>query len=154
MIIRFRGFSLIAILIVFTMILAPAAFAGYPGTLPQDNTPFTMQNVRGISPVKAASSCVTKNLTHGGTIATFNVTDSTTGKLYSQMFWSSFKSATDSTAVIVKRSLDTNTAYMPASNEYLTIGRTAGFTQVKFATFTNTSTAAASANYTVCADFQ
>src|ERR1035437_3937302 len=89
------------ILLMLTM--AVSAFA-YTGILPTDNTPFTVQNVKAISPGPAAAACTQISKTKG-LLATFATTD-TAGKYYLMLYWT----ATDNAGapLVVKRTLNSN----------------------------------------------
>jgi hypothetical protein len=138
-----KSFSLIPLLLLMVVICG-SAFA-YTGILPTDNTPVPVQNVRGISPVPVAASCITVTKTKGS-LGSFSTQD-TTGKYYLMMSWT----ATDpsGTPTIVKRALNSNTAYQPGSSGEITLNH--GIQTVSFSGY---STANPGRTYNICVDRQ
>jgi hypothetical protein len=132
-----------------TTILALAMCASamaYTGILPTDNTPFTVQNVKAISPSPAGASCIRVAKTKG-TIGTFTTQD-TLGKFYLMLGWTSTDDA--GAPLVVKRSLNSNSAFQPGASGDLTVNH--NITGVTFTAYTT----AASANrvYNICVDRQ
>jgi FtsP/CotA-like multicopper oxidase with cupredoxin domain len=115
--------------------LAMASFAAMPGTKRGD----LIQNLKGISPAPAASTCASITATKG-TIAT--VTPGT----YTAIEYA----ATDgtSTALSVKRKLNSNTAFIPGSSGTLVFN--SNITSVKFDKYSTATATKAE----VCYDLQ
>ena len=111
------------------------------GTLPYTHsaTPVAVQNLVGLSPVAATANCTTASGTNG-TIATVT----TTG--YIGLKWA----AIDSTGapVIVKRCVNSNTAYIPGSSDTMTLNN--GISSVKFQMFSSS----VNKTITVCQELQ
>ena len=124
--------------------LAGSAFA-FTGVLPVDNTPTTVQNVKGISPQVGAAACTQISKTKG-LLATYATTD-TAGKYYLQLDWTASDNA--GAPLVVKRTLNSNTAYQPGSSGSVTINH--GINQVSYSAY---STAAPPKAYNICVDRQ
>jgi|GEM_PF-6604140 len=139
---RAMSLTLMTILLLVTMCVAALA---YTGILPTDNTPVTVQNVKAISPSPAAASCIQVTKTKG-TLGTFSTTD-TAGKYYLMMYWTASDSA--GAAKIVKRSLNSNTAYQPGSSGDLAINH-----NITGVTFSAYSTGSPGTLYNICVDRQ
>ena len=118
------------------------AFA-FTGVLPVDNTPTYVQNVKGISPIPVASACTQVTKTKG-TLATFATTD-TLGKYYLMLNWTASDNA--GAPLVVKRTLNSNTAYQPGSTGDVTINH--GITGVTFSAYSSTAK-----TYNICVDRQ
>ena len=134
--------KLFLLTILLLAVSCAAAFA-YTGVLPIDNTPATVQNVKAISPIPVAAACTQVTKTKG-TLATFATTDSL-GKYYLMLYWT----ATDNAGapLVVKRVLNSNTAYQPGSSGDMTINH--GITGVAFSAFSS-----AAKTYNICVDRQ
>ncbi len=148
-----KRFSFIILAVIALSTLAAGAFAITaitninPGDM-QEYNGTVIQNIDATAPKKSGAVCVSKVLTKGGTITTFNLY--TSNRWYQKADWTVTKS--DGTAYVAKRSLGNNTAYMPGSSGSILVNRE--YTTYKLATFSNASTAAASAGYTACQDRQ
>ena len=130
-----RLFTILGLLLVLSALLAGAAFAAMPWAKPAT----VIQNLKGISPVPARSTCTSITATKGA-IATVNPAGYTAIEY----------AATDgtATALSVKRRLNSNTAFMPGSSG--TVVFNSGITGV---TFSKYSTATAT-KAEVCYDLQ
>lgn len=147
-----RKNSIILVIMAVVLALAGLAYAitttaAKPGqVLSFDGT--LVQNVGATAPMQKAALSGSKTLTHGGNIVTFNLYSS--GRWFNKVDWCVTKA--DGTAVTVKRTLGNNTAYMPASCGSIAVNRE--YTTASLATFSNTTTAAASAGYVYSVDRQ
>lgn len=123
----------------FVMLSITTAFAA--GMLVKDRSKsfVPIQSIQGISPVPATSTCTTATITKG-TIATVTPTG------YAGLKWSA--TAANGSALVVKRKLNSNTAYMPESGGTITIN--SGITAVKFDVYS----AASGTATTVCTELQ
>lgn len=124
-----------------TILLAFANTSLAAGLLVKDKSKLQtpIQSIVGLSPVPAASACTTSTGTKG-TIVTVTPTG------YAGLKWI----ATDAVGapVVVKRFLNSNTAYMPESGGTLTIN--SGLTSVKYNKYSTQS----STTITVCVEMQ
>ena len=119
--------------IIFILVFATAAFAAGKVVVDPNNRPLGYH-----SPLPASASCTTVTTTKG-TIATV----ATAG--YSTLAWEASDSS--NAAKRIKRHLNSNTAYLPATGG--TIGLNSAITSVVFKPYSG-----ASAAYTVCTDLQ
>lgn len=129
--------------LVSSMLLALCLVAGMAfaaGKLPYDKSGLKVpvQNLQGLAPVPADSVCTTTTTTKG-TIATV------TNNNHIGLKWSSTNAA--GAAVIVKRKLNSNTAFMPESSGTLALNG-----DISTVTFSPYSGAAAA--YTICSERQ
>lgn len=132
------------VLLIMTLVLVMCAGAmAYTGILPEDNTPFTVQNVKAISPQVTGASCVQITKTKG-TLATFPTTDSL-NKFYIMFGWTA--SDNSGNPLIVKRTLNGNSAYQSGSSGELTVNH--GITAVTFSAYSS-----AAKSYNICVDRQ
>jgi hypothetical protein len=136
-------FSVFMLATVLLCAIATVAQAVYTGILPYDNTPFPVQNVKSICPLAEAASCVTITKTKG-LLATFPTTDSN-GKFYLMLYWTA--SDNSGNPLIVKRVLNSNTAWQPGSSGDLTINH--GISGASFYAYSS-----ASKTYNICVDMQ
>lgn len=132
--------SLFFILTFTLLAFASNAFAA-AGTLVKDKSKLwvPVQSVQGLSPVPAASACTTSTGTKG-TIVTVNPAG------YLALRWI----ATDAVGapVVIKRFLNSNTAFMPLSGDTVTINSDiTGVTYKKYSTASPTT-------ITVCVEMQ
>lgn len=118
----------------------PGQMLTYDGTL--------LQNNNATAPMKAAAITGTKILTKGGTVTTFNLY--TSNRWFNKVDYC--VTTTAGVPVSVKRSLGNNTAWMPGSCGSIAVNRE--YTTASLATFSNASTAAASAGYVYTIDRQ
>jgi len=123
------------------MVLALSSLAQAAGTLPYTKaaTPALIQNLQGLSPAPVGSACTTATGTKG-TI----VTVTTTG--YIGLKWIATNAA--GAPVVIKRYINSNTAYMPESGGTLALNN--GISSVKF----NIYSSASSQTVTVCRELQ
>lgn len=131
-----KKIALFSLLLIFTML--GTAFAA--GTLVKDKSKLQtpIQSIVGLSPTPAASACTTATGTKG-TIVTITPTG------YSGVKWTATDAA--GAAKVVKRIINSNTAFMPESGGTVTIN--SGITSMKFDKYS-----AASTTTTVCVEMQ
>lgn len=129
---------LFSFLLLALCLTAVTVFAA--GKLPYDKSGMKVpvQNLQGLAPVPTDSVC-TSTTTTKGTITTI------TNNNHIGLKWSSTNAS--GAAVIVKRKLNSNTAYMPESSG--TVAFNGDIATVAFAPYS-----AASATYTICSERQ
>ena len=133
--------KILSTLLALSILLVVAICFAADGNLPWPVSKATpVQNLNGFAPVKTKSRCDTFTGTKG------------VMKNYSTAGYLGFSAKVTDTAgspVVAKRSLDSNTAYMPESSTNLVNNLGSNFSSVRFSRYSG-----ASATYTICTERQ